>query len=128
MRTLILIFLILYSSSFCQCQLPGNDKNWNTYTSFFEDFTGTNRYWNDDRTDNTQRWIAYFSECGVTHDSTVNCVHYYEHQIYQRENAIFSTNSPGYMILKAETNQILLIIGILLPTRLHVLTIIFPGQ
>jgi len=97
------LFLILFQVPIIIFgQLPTNDKNWNSTPILYDEFTGT-RYWNNNRVDNTYKWIAYFSESGIKHDSTdIYCNHYYEHQIYQRENAIFSTSSPGYMILRAD--------------------------
>jgi len=89
-----LLFFIFQIPFIIFGQLPANDKNWNSTPILYEEFTGT-RYWANNRVDNTYKWIAYFSESGVTHGSN-------EHQIYQRENAIFSTSSPGYMILRAE--------------------------
>lgn len=69
------------------------DQNWNLATFFSDDFTGT-RYWDNNRVDNTGKWIAYFSESGITHGSC-------EHQIYQRENALFNTPSAEFLTLRA---------------------------
>jgi hypothetical protein len=92
----------LFITNLLCCQMPVNDNNWNSTPIFYDDFTGT-RSWGTNRADNTNKWIAFFDESGVIHDSTsLDCVHHNEHQIYQRENAIFNTSSPGYMILKAE--------------------------
>lgn len=90
----LLFFLLFQIPIIIFGQVPSNDKNWNSTPILDENFTGT-RSWNDNRHDNTNTWIAFFSESGVTHGSN-------EHQVYQRENAIFSTASPGYMILRAE--------------------------
>lgn len=74
-------------------QIPANDQNWNTTPFFSDDFTGI-RSWNNNRVDNTGKWIAYFSESGITHGSN-------EHQIYQRENALFNAPSAGFLTLRA---------------------------
>lgn len=93
MKRLILCYFI-FSSILCFSQLPGSDKNWNSTPTFQDEFTGV-RSWNDNRVDNTGKWRAYFAASGVTHGEN-------ERQVYQRENAIFQTTYPGYMIFKAE--------------------------
>ena len=72
-------------------QHPSTDENWEGV--LIEEFSG-NRYWKENRIDNTSTIRAYFSECGVTHAN--------EKQIYTRENAIFKN---GTLVLKAEYKQ-----------------------
>lgn len=90
-----LIFLLLFQIPIILFgQVPSNDKNWNSTPVLNENFSGT-RSWNYNRVDNTGTWYAFFTESGVTHSSN-------EHQVYQRENALFNTPSAGYMTLRAE--------------------------
>lgn len=90
----LLIFLLFQTPIIIFGQVPSNDKNWNSTPVLNENFTGT-RSWNDNRVDNTGTWYAFFTESGVTHGA-------YEHQVYQRENALFNTPSYGYFTLRAE--------------------------
>lgn len=83
-------------------QMLSIDKNWNTVPELYDEFTGT-RSWGENRVDDTGEWLAYYKDSGIKHDSTdIYCEHYNEHQVFQRENAIFETSSPGYMILRAK--------------------------
>lgn len=81
-----MVAMLATASGFCQ--YPSIDDNWEIVLN--EEFTG-DRYWKDNRIDNTGTIRAYFSECGVTHDK--------EKQVYTRENAIFRNET---LVLKAE--------------------------
>jgi len=74
---------------------PAYDQNWISNPIFSDHFTSSNRYWQNNRFDNENKWRAYFHESGVLHGSN-------EHQIYQRENALFDTPSSGFLTLRAE--------------------------
>ncbi len=90
MKTLFIATMLASLSGFCQH--PSTNGNWEKVLN--EEFSG-NRYWKNNRIDNTNTMRAYFSECGVTHGGK------YEHQVYTRENAIFKN---GTLVLKAEYN------------------------
>jgi beta-glucanase (GH16 family) len=79
---------------FVHGQTPDIDNNWQS-TPFFEDEFSGYRFWTDNREDNTHKWRAFFLDSGVLHDI-------YEHQAYQRENAIFNSSNSGSITLKAE--------------------------
>ena len=104
----ILIIIIFWQNCACAQQILNkemspyiplpfvHDQNWNLAPIFNDDFSSSNRYWKDNRTDSENKWRAYFTESGVTHGYPDS-----EHQIYQRENALFDTPSSGFLTLRA---------------------------
>jgi len=71
---------------------PNSDNNWNIVPYFIDDFTGTNRSWNNIWHDTPQNKLRAFLSCsGVTHGPA-------EHQVYQRSNAIFDQNNETLLL------------------------------
>ncbi|HBX52884.1 MAG TPA: hypothetical protein DEH02_17605 [Bacteroidales bacterium] len=89
------IFVITANVNNMHAQILQNDKNWDIIPVFNDEFNYPHTEWDTltwrDTPDN--RWRATITG-GVTHGST-------EYQVYQRDNAIF--NSDSTLVLRADT-------------------------
>ncbi|PIP54937.1 MAG: hypothetical protein COX07_02635 [Bacteroidetes bacterium CG23_combo_of_CG06-09_8_20_14_all_32_9] len=94
-KLLFCIFALIANVKNVQAQIINNDKNWDTTPFFIDNFNPPRSNWDSSWFDkpNDNKWRAHIIT-GVTHGDA-------EHQVYQRENAIFNS-ADSTIVLRAE--------------------------